>query len=375
VVLISFDGTRVTEVEGLPAFRRIAARGVAATALRPVFPTNTFPNHVSLVTGVEPARHGIVNNSFRDPERGSFRYESDPTWIEVEPLWSLVAEAGLNSASFHWVGSEGPWRSGRGPEEWRGFDGRVREIAKVRQIIEWLERPAPERPALISAWFRGADGAGHRDGPDTEATRRTLRKQDEALGELLDFLDRDGRWPATTLLVVSDHGMAAVEKRVDLAAAIEASGARATLRGGGGFGTVTLHRGKDRKVRIDKILGVARGLGLKAWPRGEGPSDLDDRHPRFGDVLVLAPVGTGFSREGGVGGRVIAKTALNGSHGYRPGKASMQAMISAAGRGVTPGVTLEGARAIDVAPTVLELLGVPAPAWMEGRALPLGPVP
>ncbi len=375
VVLISMDGTRAEEARDLPAFRRIAERGIAPTPLRPVFPTNTFPNHVSLVTGVRPARHGIVNNSFRDPERGSFRYDNDPTWIEVPPLWSLLAGAGLRSVSFHWVGSQGPWRDGTGPAEWRVFDASVPERDKVAQIIAWLDAPPAERHALITAWFRGADGAGHRSGPDSDATRRALRTQNVALETLLDHLDAGGGWATTTLLVVSDHGMAAVERRVDLAAALDASGVRATLRGGGGFGTVTLHRGdrRPRAERVETVLRVARELGLEAWPRGAPPRGLDDAHPRFGDVLVMAPLGTGFSRAGGVGGRLASAATLRGSHGYAPELPAMQAMFAAAGRGVGAGRRLETPHCLDVAPTVLALLGVPVPAALERRALRLGP--
>ncbi len=374
VVLISMDGTRAEEVRELSAFRRIAARGIAPTALRPVFPTNTFPNHVSLATGVRPARHGIVNNSFRDPERGSFRYDNDPSWIESPPLWSLLAAAGLRSVAFHWVGSQGPWRDGGGPAEWREFDASIPEREKVAQIVAWLEAPAPERPALVTAWFRGSDGAGHRSGPDSDATRRTLRTQNAALETLLDALDHGDGWAVTTLLIVSDHGMAAVTRRVDLAAALEASGVRATLRGGGGFGTVTLHRGdrRPREERIDTVLRVADALGLDAWPRGEAPPGLDDDHPRFGDVLVMAPLGTGFSRTGGVGGRLASAATLRGSHGYHPELPAMQGMFAAAGRGVGTGHRLDAPHCLDIAPTVLALLGVPTPEGFEGRALELG---
>ena len=124
VILISLDGTtpeavRAAEMETLLG---LARRGAAASRLIPVFPSNTFPNHVSLVTGVAPEVHGIVANVFLDPERGLFRYSDDPTWIEVEPIWSIAARHGVVSAAFHWVGSEGPWRSGHGPRYWKPFD-------------------------------------------------------------------------------------------------------------------------------------------------------------------------------------------------------------------------------------------------------------
>ena len=125
----------------------------------PVFPTNTFPNHVTLVTGVSPDVHGIVNNSFVDPERGAFDKSDDPTWLLAEPLWSLLAQHGVTSASFHWVGSEGPWSSGRGPRYWKPFDETVPAKVKVDQVLAWLAGPEP-RPRLITVWLRGRRRGG-----------------------------------------------------------------------------------------------------------------------------------------------------------------------------------------------------------------------
>ena len=146
------------------------------------------------MTGVSPDRHGIVNNLFEDPVRGRFDYDADPTWIEVEPLWSLAARAGIVSASYFWVGSEGPWRSGLGPRHWKHFDTTVGESDKVEQILAWLDLPDPaERPRLVTAWFHGADGASHRFGPDDPIVAGVLAKQDSALGTLLDGLAQRDR--------------------------------------------------------------------------------------------------------------------------------------------------------------------------------------
>ena len=84
----------------------------------------------------------------------------------MEPIWSIAARLGVVSAAFHWVGSEGPWRSGRGPRYWKPFDKGTPETEKVEQMLAWLDLPEPsERPRLITSWFRGADHAGHRDSP------------------------------------------------------------------------------------------------------------------------------------------------------------------------------------------------------------------
>jgi hypothetical protein len=367
VILLSLDGTRAgaERMPGLETLAELARRGAAAERLTPVFPTNTFPSHVSLVTGVAPERHGIVNNVFLDSERGLFDKSDDPTWLEAEPLWSIVARHGIVSAAYHWVGSEGPWSSGHGPRYWKEFDASTPVGAKVDQILAWLDlEPERERPHLITAWFPGADRAGHRHGPDSPEVRRALERQDAAIGRLVSGLDARGAFDHTTLLVVSDHGMLEVERRVDLDAALDDAELPAKVWGGGGFATVTVAGGG---AVADRVVEVARGLGLEAHRREQAPAALRTGNPRFGAVVVLAPPGVALGRLRGMRG--MLSRSLRGSHGYRPQEPRMGALFVAAGRGVPAATELGEVHALDIAPTVLALLGVPTPDSMEGRPL------
>jgi arylsulfatase A-like enzyme len=378
VILISLDGTRHADVRELPFFRRVAERGARADGLEPVFPSNTFPNHVTLVTGVAPDQHGIVSNVFFDPERGLYRYEDDPTWIEVEPLWSLLARAGIPSASFHWVGSEGNWRSGLGPRHWEKFDAGVPERRKVEQILAWLDLRDPTlRPRLITCWLRGADATGHRFGPDTEESAKALRRQERALGELLQGLESRSLLGSTTLLLVSDHGMARVDRSLDLEAQLGEAGIPADVIGGGGFATVRVKLEKKRAGESDGVVARAveltRARGLEAWARGECPPPFACSHRRFGAFVAVAPVGTAIVD----GSRALAAPSaklglgLRGAHGHRPEHPEMAGIFFALGREVAPGARLATVRAVDVAPTVLALLGQPVPEWMAGSPIPL----
>jgi len=376
VILISFDGTRPAVAAELPAFQRIAKEGAWADAMRPSFPTNTFPNHVTLVTGVAPDRHGIVNNSFSDPARGRFSYAADPTWLEVEPLWSLLARAGVPSASYHWVGSEGAWTSGLGPRHWEPFDTKVPESRKVERILGWLDLADPaERPRFVTAWFHGADGQSHRLGPDDPEVAASLARQDRELARLLDGIAERGLDGDTTVLVVSDHGMAKTEQSVDLAAALAERGLDARVIGGGGFVQVALRGDGDRDARTAGVVEAARALDLEAWPRGACPPPYACANPRFGDVVVVAPLGAEIAPRHGARWWLswigIDYYAMRGVHGHRPELPEMAALFAARGRGVVPGAKLGTVRAIDVAPTVLALLGQPIPDWMEGRPIPL----
>lgn len=359
VILISLDGTRPADVEGtdLTTFAELRRRGARASRLITVFPSNTFPSHVTLVTGVYPDVHGIVNNNFIDPERGGFDKSDDPTWLLAEPLWSLLAQHGVTSASFHWVGSEGPWSSGRGPHYWKKFDEKVPAETKFDQVLAWLAGPKP-RPRFVTVWLRGADAAAHKKGMETPPVRRALLAQDRALGRLVAGLDARGAFAHTTLLIVSDHGMAPVRRRIDLAAALRSAGVKAEVLGAGGMASIRVERGQGF---IERAVSVARGLGLGAWPRELAPLELHARHPRFGDVIVVAPIGVALQSARG--------RPMYGAHGYPPEESWMGALFLAVGRGATPGAELGELRSLDVAPTVLRLLGLQVPDTMQGRPI------
>lgn len=361
VILISLDGTRPRDLNerDAPALMALARKGLLAERLIPSVPTNTFPNHVTLVTGVAPERHGIVNNSFVDPERGTFGKQDIPSWIQVEPLWSLLARHGIVSASYYWVGSEGPWPGAKGPLYWLKFASSTREDEKVRQILAWLDiDDVARRPRFITSWFHGADHAAHLNGPGHAEARRALRGQDPAIAALVAGIEARGLFSSTTLIFVSDHGMSAPDERVEVGEALREAGIPSLTIGIGGFASVYLD--DPSPPEIARAIAVAEGLGLAAVGRVGAPAALRLANPRFGDVVLRAPMGTAISHQG---------LQLEGFHGYHPDEPEMAGLFIAAGRAVTPAVRLSSVRSIDVAPTVLSLFGLEVPDWMEGRPI------
>jgi len=364
VILVSLDGTRpvdVTEAD-LRAVAALRNTGASARSMIGVTPSNTFPSHVSLITGVSPDRHGIVNNRFVDPDRGVFSKKDIPAWIEVEPLWSWLAGHGIVSASYYWVGSEGPWpKTGRGPLHWKPFSSKTREQTKVEQMLAWLDLDeAGGHPRFISSWFHGADHAGHHDGPGTEAASQSLREQNEAIEVLIDGLEARAAFEYTTLIFVSDHGMASAERRVNLGSVYKKAGITARVFGIGGFANVNLRAGEGLAERARRAAEIARGEGLEAHVRSEAPADWRVANVRFGDVVVRAPIGTAIT---------YGTLDLDGYHGYSPEAEAMRAIFYARGRGVAPGLDLGVVQTVDVAPTVVHLLGLEPPSWMEGRVI------
>ena len=361
VILISLDGTVPSWVNDrdLPTLDGLAARGLRALQLVPVQPTNTFPNHVTLISGVPPEVHGIVNNRFIDPVKGSFAKRDIPAWIEVEPLWSILAGEGIVSASYHWVGSEGRWPGGSGPRHWVPFDSGTREAQKVDRILAWLALADPcERPRFITTWFHGADHVAHVDGPKAPGIGPVLRGQDRALARLVEGLRERGLLASTTLLVVSDHGMRSADTRVDLGAVLARGDVDATVIGIGGFASIYLAEPSPKAV--SGALAAARSQGLQAFERSKAPASLRVRNARFGHVIVRAPIGTAI---------VSARTKLKGFHGYPPHDDSMAGLFVAVGEGVPVGRVVERVYSVDIAPTILALLGLSVPDWMHGKPM------
>jgi arylsulfatase A-like enzyme len=370
--VLSLDGTRhdYPDREPLPAFERLAREGVRAERLIPVFPANTFPNHVALATGTHPDRHGIVGNRFTDAVRGGFNYSADPSWIDAEPLWIAAERQGVRAAVFFWVGSEAAWGGRAATYRRAPFDSAVPEGVKVDQILEWARLPAAQRPGLIMCWWHGADRPGHQRGPDAPEVRAALGGQDAELGRLLRGLDELGGWAYTTLIVASDHGMTRVTRDVDVLEPLRRAGVRARADLEGGVAYIHLEQPAQRERALEALAALD---GITAHPSEALPPELRlGRAGRVGDVVALIEPPRRFARgtAGGAWRRWFG--SRRGGHGYRGELPDMGGIFFALGRGAPPGARLGAVRAIDLAPSVARLLGIDPPLQSEGRAvLPL----
>lgn len=372
VILLAWDGVRhdYPDRASLAALGRMQREGVRAERLIPPYPSSTFPSLVTLATGTYPDRHGIVDNHFRDRERGEYDRDADPSWIEAEPLWVAAERQGVPSAAFFWVGSERDWR-GRGARHRKTpFDSGVGEAEKVDQILAWLDLPPPDRPRLIVAWWHGADHAGHAKGPDHADVMEQLAGQDRELERLMAGIDARGLWSRTTLIVVSDHGMTAVADAVPVAERLDEAGIDAEVTRGAAVAHVFL--------ADPSMLAAARTVlssleGVRVYAGAELPASFRFAHPqRTGDLVLTVEPPRTFVLPG-LAERAFRATGLldgeRGMHGFDPALPDMGGVFFAYGRGVPRGERLGPVRAIDVAPTVSWLLGIAPPGQAEGRSV------
>jgi predicted AlkP superfamily pyrophosphatase or phosphodiesterase len=201
LILISLDGFRwdycAKHPQETPHLRKLAAEGVSARALIPVFPSNTFPNHYSIVTGLYPSHHGIINNDLFDQKTGAFfHYKSplsvrDPRWWGGEPIWATAVRQGRTSATCYWVGAEAE-SAGVRPTYWRPYDYADHPFAaRIEEIVRWLRLPEGQRPAVLALYYEETNSIGHRTGPDSAETAAAIRMLDAQVGAITDRLGRE----------------------------------------------------------------------------------------------------------------------------------------------------------------------------------------
>eukprot|EP00262_Sarcandra_glabra_P021266 TRINITY_DN8889_c0_g4_i2.p1 TRINITY_DN8889_c0_g4~~TRINITY_DN8889_c0_g4_i2.p1 ORF type:complete len:489 (+),score=45.94 TRINITY_DN8889_c0_g4_i2:211-1677(+) len=213
VILISSDGFRFGYQFKAPTpnIHRLIANGTeAVTGLIPVFPTLTFPNHYSIATGLYPAYHGIVANSFVDPNTGAkFSMSShEPSWWLGEPLWATVANHGLKAATYFWPGSEvikGSWTC---PLNYcQPYNESVPFDQRVDTVLGYFDLPKSEIPVFMTLYFEDPDHQGHLVGPDDPAVTNAVVNIDRLIGRLISGLEKRGVFEDVTIMLVGDHGM------------------------------------------------------------------------------------------------------------------------------------------------------------------------
>ena len=226
-ILLSLDGFRADFLaRGLtPTLNGFIRAGVSPRYMQPAFPSLTFPNHFTLVTGLHPESHGIVGNTFWDPSMNKeFTYGNadksmQPEWWNAEPLWLTASQQGVRSAIHMWPGSEAHIGHIE-PAFVDEFNAHEELDHKVDRILHWLDLPGDDdamarptnskerRPQFIAAYVPNVDADGHRYGPNSTYIRSTIAEVDGMLGSLFKGIDERNLTNVVNIIVVSDHGMA-----------------------------------------------------------------------------------------------------------------------------------------------------------------------
>jgi predicted AlkP superfamily pyrophosphatase or phosphodiesterase len=367
VVLVSIDAFRYDYAGRYHAANLLAIRdaGASATALIPSFPSITFPNHISIVTGLYPEHHGIVMNQFYDPARNaSYDNKStatDGSWYSGTPLWVLAEQQHVKAASMFWPASDSEIQGVR-PTYWSLYDQNVSDEERVDRVIGWLKQPEAERPHFITLYFSDVDTAGHNFGPESPETERAVLKVDGLIGDLRKRIAGTGL--PVNLVVVSDHGMQAVTGAIDLRQYTDLSKVRVVNEG-----PFALIYSTDREAlkNFYRDVKAKKNPAFSIYWRKDSPARWHYRdNPRAGDIIVMVNQAT----------TLITKTPPEktdkGRHGYDPGKfKTMDGIFYAEGPNIRPHGPLKPFINVDIYPFLAEILGLTPPAGLDGSAAPL----
>jgi predicted AlkP superfamily pyrophosphatase or phosphodiesterase len=381
VVLVSFDGFRHDYVERfqLPNFKKFIKEGAAAEGLIPSFPSKTFPNHYTIVTGLYPGNHGLVDNAFYDPEQNKLytmrnrEVVTDSSFYGGVPLWQLAKQNGMKSASYFWVGSE-LRQENLHPDYYYPYDQSVPFGNRIDKIVEWLKLPEEERPHMITLYFSSPDYESHRYGPIAAETKTKVIEMDSLLGVLVRRVD-ETKLPVNIVLV-SDHGMLELidkpETYIYLDELVKTSDRINVVNGGT---QAHLYATSDRQADslATALKKVAKNFDVIS--KKDFTPEWHYTNPRSGDILVIAHPGkyliTGSKpdhiRDSNKGGTF-------GVHGYDPVKVKeMYGIFYARGPRIKAGKKVKAFKNIHVYPFIASVLEVKLPP-IDGSQEVLKPI-
>lgn len=358
VILISADGFRHDFAEKYQAKNLLHLRQKGATAayMIPSFPSLTFPNHYTIVTGLYPAHHGLVDNSFFDFTRkqtytmSDKKMVADPYWYGGTPLWVLAEQQQMIAASFYWVASEAPIQN-MPPTYHYIYNEKISIDSRIEKVKQWLSLPEDKRPHFISFYFPDVDHAAHMYGPDSKETAEAVRFVDESIGRLNAVAEASGL--PVNFVFVADHGMTEVDHQHTLPYPASIDTAKFLINNGNAV--VQLYAKNRLAIPAMYQQLKKEATDYDVFLKTEMPEKFhyqskDDRFNRIGDIILLAKLPKTFSRQG--------KPTSPGKHGYDPTLPDMYASFQAWGPAIKKGLKIDGFENIHIYPLIATILGL-----------------
>jgi len=220
VILLSIDGFANSYLEKYQPTNilALAKSGVRAEALLPIYPSKTFPNHLSIVTGLYPAKHGILHNHFYRPDLkkeytlGAGKYNAN--WLTALPIWTVAEQQGIKTGVYFWPESEAKL-SNILPSHYYPYKHETPNIDRINQLVNWLKLDADVRPQLLISYFSTVDSAGHMFGPNSKQVKAAIEDIDQLIGLLLHKIRNEVK-QKVNIVLVSDHGMTITNGSIDI---------------------------------------------------------------------------------------------------------------------------------------------------------------
>jgi len=371
LILISIDGFRYDYLKKYapPNLNYLARNGVRARWMTPSFPSKTFPNHYAIATGLYPQNNGIVENNIYDKERDvvfsmdNRKEVSDGRWWLGEPIWVTAEKQGQKAGTLFFPGTEAEI-AGKRPTYWKPYDSKMPNSARVDMVLSWLDLPGGERPTFLTLYFSDVDHEGHNFSPDSVRTKNAVLTVDRQIGRLITGLKARKIFNKVNLIIVSDHGMAAVNfnNAIILDEMFDTNLADKILWVDE---IVSIFPKEGKEDEIYQTLKTKLPRHAKVYRKSEVPARFHySNSPRIAPLLVLPEEGwIVVNREHYEKLKADGKMKhLRGEHGYDNQLASMRALFIAHGEAIKKGRVVEPFENVQVYNIMARILGLePAP--------------
>jgi predicted AlkP superfamily pyrophosphatase or phosphodiesterase len=385
VILLSIDGFSYGYLNKHQPSNILALGKSGVTAkLQPVYPSKTFPNHLSIITGSYPINHGISNNTFYSPtldEKYSLGAgKNNSAWLTADPFWTVVEQQGLKSAVYFWPESEA---KGKQPTYNIPFNKTDSNEARFTQIIKWLKLPSDQRPNFIASYFSTVDEIGHYYGPNSSELRKAVADMDLLVGEFTSKLTEEVPY-AVNLIIVSDHGMLERDRSktvkpsmifdesiLELIKNKSITVAQNDTQLYIYFSKSKLHRIEPLKI-IEKITNSQSKSNLFClYAKGKYPKhwQLDKNIELVPDIILEALPPATFVKE-----NYRFKSSSYGTHGYDAmNNKDLMGIFIASGPDIVKGKEIEPFENIHVVPFMSSILTIKQPKNIDGKYKVLAP--
>jgi predicted AlkP superfamily pyrophosphatase or phosphodiesterase len=365
VILISLDGFRwdYSQRGITPNMEKIKETGVTAMSLRPAFPSSTFPNHYSIITGMYTENHGLISNGIWDPFTGEkfSMGTKDSKWFMGEAFWETAGRNGITTASFFWPGSEMDLDYRR-PDYFQPYSDDKDYLERVDTVIYWLQLPDSLRPHFITLYFHDTDKYGHRYGPDSPEIDESIARVDSLIGELYTRLDRIGMTDSVNVIVTSDHGMTQMSKDRVINIASILSDYDCKIWGGGTM--MSVECADEDRDDIYKTL-LENRTHYRVFLKEDIPSFYHySKHPFIPELMIFGDVGWSLEKRDTMrtrGGRP------GGRHGYEKDHTDMHGTFIAKGPAFKIGYKTGTLWNIDIVPLLCEIYGIEPRSNIDGK--------
>jgi len=406
VIFLTIDGFRpdfyLDSEWKTPNLQALMKDGAYAKGVNSVFPSVTYPSHITIVTGVQPAKHGVFYNNIFTPDGAAQQPYWQDSSIHVQTIWKAAKEKGMTVASLYWPVSANapvdyniPDIGGLGDavrEQYslpKGFYAEVKKdvfggvdkidagknqnVAKIAAYV--INKSKPE---LMTIHLFSADGAQHAVGRYGTQVQEAVADADAAVGIIIDALKEAGIWESTVFLIGGDHGFYDVKKTISPNVWLKNAGLindlktgdwKAQFNSSGGSAYLYLKDPAD-KATISKVKALleAQPDSVKQYYRIISREQMDKGGYNPNVAFALTGEHDAAFSIASTGDAV--KPGKGGTHGHFPDTKNIRTGLVAHGPGIRKGAVIETMNLRDMTPIIVKLLGIPFPK-VDGK-IPAG---